>query len=153
MTSLQARVFQQPAKCVSKIQATLSAVLDYGVEHGLIATNPAASLRRRRKRSGGGKRSGGSKKALRGVGPEEILNAEEIAELLNVTPLGDPAYQVAIMVAALTGMRINEVLGLRWLNVDFGQAIIRVRESLTWVRRRGDTQSTWRLKVPQNWGT
>jgi len=56
-----------------------------------------------------------------------FLTAGEVSRLLDV--LGD-AERTPVLMAVLTGMRIGELLALRWKNVDFERMIIRVRESV-----------------------
>jgi integrase len=56
-----------------------------------------------------------------------FLTVDEVMRLL--TELDGPAYTL-ILSAVLTGMRIGELLALRWKNVDFERRIIRVREAV-----------------------
>lgn len=47
-------------------------------------------------------------------------------------------YDVMMVTAALTGLRCGELLGLRWLDVDFAMSVIHVQQSV-W---RGEVQTT-----------
>ena len=49
--------------------------------------------------------------------------------MISATPAGNTARTLVLM-AVLTGMRIRELLALRWKNVDFEGKTIRVREAV-----------------------
>jgi integrase len=59
--------------------------------------------------------------------PLRFLTIGEVARLLEV--LKEPE-RTLVLTAVLTGMRIGELLALRWRNVDFVHRIIRVREAV-----------------------
>ena len=48
-----------------------------------------------------------------------------------------PAACRQVQVALLTGLRLGELLGLRWQNVDFDQAVLRVQQTCQWLPGRG----------------
>jgi integrase len=56
-----------------------------------------------------------------------VLTREQLATLLQ--SLQEPVRMLAITVA-MTGLRIGEVLALRWKNVDFEKSLIHVREAV-----------------------
>jgi len=56
-----------------------------------------------------------------------FLTVEEVNRL--VLELEEPARSISVT-AVLTGMRIGELLALRWSNVDFERRVIRVRETV-----------------------
>jgi integrase len=56
-----------------------------------------------------------------------FLTVDEVTRLLKA--LDGPAYTL-VLSAVLTGMRIGELLALRWKNVDFKRKVIRVREAV-----------------------
>lgn len=62
------------------------------------------------------------------------LTPEEAARFLDAARAGN--YYV-FFAAVHTGMRLRELLGLRWEDVDFGAGVLRVRRTLQWVRGRG----------------
>jgi integrase len=59
--------------------------------------------------------------------PLRFLTVDEITRLLRA--LGEPE-RTLVLTAVLTGMRVGELLALRWRNVDFERRIIRVREAV-----------------------
>ena len=90
----------------------MSGTLERAVEWGYFEANPARRIKmppmqRRRKTI--------------------VLTRGQLATLLQV--LQEPVKTLAIT-AAMTGLRIGEVLALRWKNVDFDKCVIRVREAV-----------------------
>lgn len=59
--------------------------------------------------------------------PLRFLTVDEVTRLLRA--LEEPE-RTLVLTAVLTGMRIGELLALRWRNVDFERKIIRVREAV-----------------------
>ncbi|HKW35653.1 MAG TPA: tyrosine-type recombinase/integrase [Candidatus Acidoferrum sp.] len=55
-----------------------------------------------------------------------VLTREQLTKLLQ--SLHEPVKTLAVTVA-MTGLRIGEVLALRWRNVDFEKSLIHVREA------------------------
>ncbi len=62
----------------------------------------------------------------RAVREKHILQPEEITRLLAVLP--EPVHAMA-WTGLLTGMRIGEILALRWRDVDFAAGVIRVERN------------------------
>ena len=60
--------------------------------------------------------------------PPRVLTRDEISALLAAAPA---RYQPILGVAILAGLRQQEVLGLRWFEVDFKHGAILVRHQLT----------------------
>jgi integrase len=59
--------------------------------------------------------------------PARFLTIDEVRRL--VRALEEPE-RTLVLTAVLTGMRIGELLALRWSNVDYGRKTIRVREAV-----------------------
>lgn len=97
----------------------LGRIFALALRRGLIAENPMARLQ--------------SEELPKGVAkdPPRVLGREQIAILLRSAP---ERYRPIIGVAVLGGLRQQEVLGLRWSEIDFKAGVIRVRHQLT----RGD---------------
>jgi integrase len=90
----------------------MSGILQRAIEWGYLELNPARGVKlppmqRRRK--------------------TVVLTSEQLAMLLR--SLRDPVKTLAVT-AAMTGLRIGEVLALRWSNVDLEKDVIRVREAV-----------------------
>jgi integrase len=69
------------------------------------------------------------------TGEMAILDREGITTILSQLP-GHEVYARAI-VALFTGMRLGEVLALRWRNVDFDGKVIKVREAIEETKEHG----------------
>ena len=68
---------------------------------------------------------------------DRVLDAAELAELATALDRLDerfPASVAAIGVAALTGLRISEVLAIRWEHVDFASRRVTLPQTKTGVR-------------------
>lgn len=71
----------------------------------------------------------------------EVLDNEELGKLLNVAR--PTRSYPAILLAATTGMRRGEVLGLRWRDVDLDKHLLAVSQSLE------ETKDGLRMKAPK----
>lgn len=115
------------ARTVGHAKRVLLKALDEAVENGKVARNVAAK-----------------KKAPKVESNEvQILNEETIAKLLSDLP-GHRLWPQAVT-SLFTGMRLGEILALRWnaVTLDGGPATIRVRESLE------QTKAGLRFKEPK----
>ncbi|MHB8486284.1 MAG: tyrosine-type recombinase/integrase [Candidatus Acidiferrales bacterium] len=56
-----------------------------------------------------------------------FLTVDEVTRLLKVL---DGPIHTLVLAAVVTGMRIGELLALRWKNIDFERKVIRVREAV-----------------------
>ena len=92
----------------------LSALCNRAVRRGLLGQNPVARLER------------GERPALH---PREkrVLTWEEVGRLLDAAP---PAYRTLLATAAFTGLRVGELLGLTWHDIDFAGGFVRVRKQV-----------------------
>lgn len=88
----------------------LRLVLGYAVRHGHIPANPADALTKREKPKPGPNR-------LR------FLDGDEIEALLNAVA---DRYCVAIKLAVFLGVRLGELRGLRWQEVDLANRVVQV---------------------------
>ncbi len=90
----------------------LSSILDSAVEYGYLAVNPARGVK------------------FPSQPPRqdpEIFTAEALARLL--VHLQEP-FKTMVTLAALTGLRIGEILALRWRAIDVISGTVRVSESV-----------------------
>ena len=92
---------------------TTAAMFAWGVEHGLVASNPFSAVRL-------------SAAPVR----ERFLSREEAGRLLDALSetapggRGNPAVADVIRLLLLTGARKTEVLGLHWSEVDFARKLL-----------------------------
>ena len=101
----------QSWESVNKLRNLLSKVLGTAVGEGYLAENPVR----------------GVKMPARTTWPQHtFLSAEEVRKLLTV--LDEPARTIALL-ATLTGLRIGEILALRWGRVDLEAGTLRVEET------------------------
>lgn len=106
---------------VARIHATISRALADAVEMGLRATNPARNLPRNARP----KQGRAADQELR------YWTAEQLTAFLAVVREEEPRYYPPVRLAAFTGMRRGEVIGLRWQDVDLDGASLSVRQTIT----------------------
>lgn len=98
--------------------------LDYAVYPAqLIQSNPATYIKV-------------PKNAPRNVIKRTIISDELFAKLLAEYPFGSP-FHVPIAILFCTGIRIGELVGLTWDDVDFEQKFIAVRKQPVYVSKHG----------------
>jgi integrase len=109
------------------IHRILKSALARAVEQRVLARNPADAF----------------KKRLPKVERREMLtlNIEQAARLLEAIKRSRVYWPV--LIALSTGMRRGEILALRWKNIDFDRALMRVVESLE------QTRAALRFKAPK----
>jgi integrase len=98
---------------VHGIRTALSKVLQAAVEWNFLEQNPARGIRI-------GDRTPKTERLY--------LNPQEVLRLLSSLP--EPCRTV-VLVAVLTGMRIGEILALRWKNLDLLRGSIQIRETVS----------------------
>jgi integrase len=92
----------------------LHLVLAYAARQGLIVGNPAERLTSRERPKPGTSR-------------RRFLSREEIVRLLESVPV---RYRAAIACALFSGLRLSELLGLVWRDVDFERGVLHVTHQL-----------------------
>jgi len=95
------------------MRTTISKVLQAAVDWNLLEQNPARGIRI-------GDRAPKTERLY--------LNPKEVGRLL--TYLSEPC-RTLVLVAVLTGMRIGEILALRWKALDLDRGVIQVRETVS----------------------
>ncbi len=105
--------------CAEKTAAgalgTLGNVMRFAVRNSWIADNPVEKLERHERPRPSRHR-------------QRALGRDEIARLLDCCL---PAYRPLVATALYTGMRLSELLGLTWDDVDFNRGCIHVRAQLS----------------------
>jgi integrase len=89
----------------------MSALFQHAMRQEWVANNPIRSVRVSAKR----------------MKEPDVLTAQEIRALLPELP--EPCRTMAL-VAALTGLRVSEILGLQWHDVDLENAVIHLRRGV-----------------------
>ncbi|HEU4798943.1 MAG TPA: tyrosine-type recombinase/integrase, partial [bacterium] len=98
--------------------ALLSRILGLAVMDGRIPSNPCRSLPRSRGKSHDADPA------------SRALSDVQVARMLTLTAF-HPFGQRALAGLAFTGLRLGELVGLRWEDVDAGQGLITVRRTLS----------------------
>lgn len=106
---------------VKGIWNLLSAILNHAVSRSLIAETPLKRV------------SKAERPKVKAASRPRVLPHEEIARLLRHTL---PTYQAVVATAVFSGMRLSELLGLRWRDIDFDDGFIRVRHQLSRATRK-----------------
>ncbi len=70
------------------------------------------------------------KKAIRQVVKRHVISSEKLEELLTKSPFGTP-YHIPIVLAYYTGLRIGELLGLTWDDLDLENGSLSVTKQIT----------------------
>jgi integrase len=103
----------------------LQLVLGHAVRQGLIAGNPAASLT-------------SSERPKPGASRKRFLTRPEIEALLDAV---SDRYRAAVTCALFTGLRLSELLGLTWADIEFDRSVIRVTDQLARDGSRGPVKT------------
>jgi integrase len=104
---------------VKRILGALSYVFTFALRRGYVGTHPFHRLERDERPH-----------PLRS--DQRVLTRTELARLFNACPR---RYRPLLVTGAYTGMRLSEVLGLNWDDVDFAAGVIHVRHQLARGRR------------------
>lgn len=99
-------------KTIININLFLHKALSYAVTEGYIVSNPAASINLSR----------GNKPQI------EILTRDEQAKLIRASY--QHRYGVFIRLVLFTGLRLGELLGLRWEDLDIQSNLLHIRRTL-----------------------
>jgi integrase len=110
-------------KTISNHMVFAHAVFAYALKRGWTQANPVAALDR--------PRSNGASPDIR------FLTLEEVEALIRAVPDDDlgGVERVLYLTAAMSGLRLGELIALRWLDVGWSVAQIRVRQ--------GYSRNTW----------
>jgi integrase len=95
----------------AKIRNIMSALYAHAIRWEWTTRNPITSVRQSAKRQT----------------IPEVLTVEEIVKLLNAIP--EP-FRTAVFLDGTSGLRVGELLGLKWEDVDFKQKVIHIRRSI-----------------------
>jgi integrase len=104
---------------IKRILGALSCVFTFALRRGYVATHPFQRLEHDERPH-----------PLRS--DQRVLTKTELARLFAACP---QRYRPLLLTGAYTGMRLSEVLGLCWEDVDFAAGVIHVRHQLARGRR------------------
>ena len=114
---------------ISSVHALIHHALDYAVYPAeIISANPSTYIKV-------------PKKAPTNVIKRHIVSQEKLSELLEKYPFGSP-YYIPILILYHTGMRISELCGLTWNNIDFDEKVITLNHQMVYLYRKGYFIST-----------
>lgn len=109
---------------ISSLHAFIHNALNYAVYPAqLISANPAAYIKV-------------PKNAPKNIIKRTIITPEQFKALLEKYPFGTPLY-IPLLLLYHTGMRIGEVFGLSWSDVDFDARKITLSRQVRYLSRRG----------------
>jgi integrase len=103
---------------LGNFKTIISGALSLAIDDGSLTSNPSYRL---------GKSFRSKKEPL----IVEPLTTEDLALLLKTFKTHYPAYYPIALTLARTGMRIGEVLGLQWKDIDFRSGLINVNRSFS----------------------
>lgn len=110
-------------KTVANVVGVLEACLTAAVGDGTLHVNVAAGgWRRALARADAGARA---------LEPVEAFAADQLRRFLDAAGRVVPRFSLRFRIMALTGLRIGEVLGLQWTDVDLNGRTIRVARGVT----------------------
>ena len=107
-------------RTIEGVCRTLSAVLSHAVDDGHMQANPAFRLGRHIQR-----------KRHDAAADIQALSFDEAAKLLVAAKDHCPREYPLVLAALRTGMRMGELLGLKWGDIDFESRLIHVRRNRT----------------------
>ena len=109
----------------------LKAAYNQAIEEGLVTVNPAARL---------GRLFRGSHERRAHIQP---LTREEVATVLREAETRDPVLLPVLLCAVRAGLRMGELIGLQWGDVDFHSGFVEVRRAVV----MGELTSTKNHKI------
>ena len=104
------------SKTVENIKALVSGIFTHAYEEEILQVNPALKLGRFIKKQDRRKH----------INP---FTKEEVSTFLSTAKVEAPEYYALLLCAFRTGMRLGEIMGLAWEDVDFETNLIEVRRS------------------------
>jgi len=124
------------ATTVNYVLRDLDAVFDYAVKRRVASWNPVECVERVKAGSAELVEGEGNGRTDIVVEPDEVLSAAECKALVDAATEGfDKAF---LMTAIATGARHDELLALKWPDIDFDGGGIHFHRSLSWAKLPGD---------------
>lgn len=135
-------------KTVNKVLVTAAAIFTYAMKHKLCMTNPAKLADRVKENAG--EITNEAEEAERTddvVREDEVLSKSDLVRLLQHAAPG--LYRTLLEAAAFMGCRHDELLALRWADIDLEQGRAAIRRALTWAKLPGDEKPRPRFFEPK----
>ncbi|HVT79041.1 MAG TPA: tyrosine-type recombinase/integrase [Phycisphaerae bacterium] len=105
-------------KTVQNIRVLVSGMFSFAIYQKLLSVNPATRV--------------GKKFGRRGPRPDiKFLSMEEVARFLNHVQQTRPEHHTFFLTAFRTGMRLGELLGLAWEDIDMERRVLTITRSFT----------------------
>jgi len=108
-------------KRVLLIKDVISGVFNYALDDELIETNPTSDITKRLF-----PKSGTKKKT---VSNDDVFTKEDLENFLDTCETDFPQYYPFFLMAARTGMRLGELLAIKWDDIQFNSNYIWVKRS------------------------
>src|SRR5262245_43676245 len=105
----------------AKIRNIMSALYSHAIRWEWTTSNPIASVRQSAKRQS----------------VPAILTVDELVKLLSAIP--EP-FRTAVFLDGASGLRVGELLGLKWADVDFKKSVIKISRSIV-KQKNGPTKT------------
>jgi len=115
----------------AKIRNIMSALYSHAIRWEWVTRNPITSVRQSAKRQA----------------VPEILTVDELVKLLNAIP--EP-FRTAVFLDGASGLRVGELLGLKWEDVDFKKSVIHIRRSIVSQRIGPPKTEASQKPIPMN---
>ncbi len=123
------------AKTVNYIMRDVEAVFTYAMKARLAGWNPASCVDRLKQGSDEHGEDGADRTDV-AVTQDEVLSPTQCKQLIEAAPEG--FARAFLMTAVMTGARHDELLALKWADVDFDAGSIHFRRSLSWAKLPGE---------------
>lgn len=128
------------ANTIDNIHTVLHQVLEFGVEDEYLRTNPSDNALRELKRA----HNNDSKKRRALTVPEQEL-FENYLSVEGQYQRWYPIFTVMIW----TGMRVGEITGLRWCDIDFEDESIKINHTLVYFNKGGPERCDYAVNTPK----
>jgi integrase len=124
------------AKTINYVLRDLDAVFDYAMKTRLAAWNPAGSTDRVKVGSEEHTDDGPAPRTDKVVTEDEVLSPSDCRKLINAA--ADGFARSFLMTAVMMGARHDELLALKWVDINFDAGTIHFRRSLSWAKLPGE---------------
>jgi integrase len=123
------------AKTVNYVMRDIEAIFAYAMKARLASWNPGSCVDRIKEGSGEHGEDGAERTDV-AVTADEVLSPADCRKLIDNANEGfDRAF---LMLAVMTGARHDELLALKWSDIDLDAGAIHVRRSLSWAKLPGE---------------